>query len=57
MSAVDLSVWLNQMRAELVAGLRVLQDVSLHPHIVRTEKVQRKTKMKGDALKQKLQDS
>ena len=52
MSAVNLSVWLNQMGAELVAGLRVLQNVPLHPHIVRTEKVQHKTKMKGDAFEQ-----
>ena len=38
MSAVNLSVGLDKVRAKLVAGLGVLQDVPFHPHIVRTKK-------------------
>ena len=38
MSAVNLSVGLDKVRAKLVAGLGVLQDVAFHPHIVRTKK-------------------
>ena len=37
-SAVNLSVRLDKVRAKLVAGLGVLQDVPFHPHIVRTKK-------------------
>ena len=38
MSAVNLSVGLDKVRAQLVAGLGILQDVAFHPHIVRTKK-------------------